>query len=351
MKIRTLLAVFLLMIINVAPLNAQTAPRFDVFFDPQAQEAYFVEASTGLSLLASVAGSQHVLLPSGLLYQDAETGEARLLTASGNEQTLTWLATATATTTVRWVVSANQRWIGWVVAESGSGGTASALYTATTSGDNVQLAARIESAEGKIAYPLALSEDDDTLFYALQLPPNPDNYRVFFDALDVYALDVRSSQSEHLPNEPLCPCGVGFSADGRTVARLELEGDGSGFVVRVNDLVANTSEMIPAIDNFTHTQAGDVLVSDDGNLIFYASARGLRAGSSERYAMILVDRGRKTQTLLTGALIDGIRPVRFSEDGEAVIAVGLNSSGTYKLTLATGDLKQVSAYNWLGELE
>lgn len=331
-----------------APAKAQ-APLYDVFLDPVAEQIYFVAALSGLSSVLPARGSQHVLLRDGVLFQEADTGFARRI-APNSSTVLTWIQPASPTVRVQWVASANGRWLAWTVIQREGLVLVSELHLALHDGTEAKLITKVFSNDAAGAYPLAVTDDGKTLFYSLQPAPDPTTYRAFPVATNVYRLDAASAQATQLPNEPLCPCAAGVSADGTHYVRLPLDADGNGFTVRLRVLPNGAEVIIPAVENFTHTQAGGVLVSDDGSRVVYASARGLRAGRSERYTVILADRARATQTLLTEALVNGVRPLAFTADGNGVILVGLTVGGTYKLDFGSREMRQVSAYNFMGQL-
>ena len=344
------LLVLVLLGIGMPTVSHAQQTGYDVFFDPDGQTLYFVDASTGLSSVSQAEGSQHTLLNTGVLYQEASTGFPRLV-APRSSTVLTWMQPATDSISVQWIASPDGKRLVWTVVQSSGATMISDLHLAQVSGDDARVIKHIESADGSAAYPLLITNDGLTLFYTLQPPPSPITYLVFPVAADIHRLDLSSGEDERLPNEPNCACPAGFSADGQFYARLEPNTKGSGFAVRLWSLPNQSDSLIPVIPNFLHTQAGDVLISKDGNQMVYASARGVSAGRSERYAVILVDRQRNTQTLLTDALTDGLRPLNFTPDGKSVILVGMAKGGTYKLNLTTQARLQVSAYNFLGQLQ
>src|SRR5206468_4243103 len=101
-------------------------------------------------------------------------------------------------------------------------------------------------------------------------------------------------------------------------------------------------------------QAGYLLVSRDGNLIVYTSARGVPPAKGvpvERYAIVLIDVARHQQRVVVSSLRANLRPISYEAGNSAVILTGTDTDGTYKLTLADGKLLQVSAYTFLGTLK
>jgi hypothetical protein len=339
---------FGILVVNPTSAQRNLGQLYEVFLDPDAQQVYFVDALSGLSTVIRADGSQHVVVNNGVLFQEAETGFPRLI-APNSSTVLTWIQPASDAVNVQWIASPNGRRLAWSVIQQTSAGIITELHTARSDGTQAALITKLPSPDSLAATPLAVTDDGRVLFYTLQALPSPRLYLAFPVAADVFRLEVETGRAERLPNEPLCRCAAGFSPNGAYYARLTPEGDGSGFFLRLRTVGSPTETVFAPIDNLTHTQAGALLIAPDGSRVVYASARGLRPGRSERYALILADRTSGQQTLLTDALTVGVRPVAFTPGGEGVIAVGLTQAGTYKLTFKNRELRQVSAYSWLGQ--
>lgn len=350
LQVNRLLFVALCMCLLLPDSVGAQQTAYDVFFDPTGNGLYFVDARTGLSSVATVEGSQHTLLDTGVLFQDAFTGQPRLAAPDGQITTLAWIAPATQGVVVRWVVSTDRNHIAWSEVQSDGTNVISLVYAARSDGGDRKQVLRFSSTRRLAALPVHLATDGRTLYYTRQLLPEPGAYDLFERAADLYALDVRTGESTHLPDEPLCECAVGFTADGRQYARLQTEDDGNGFLVRLRDQAVGKLTILNAVDDLLHTQAGYVVVSPNGNIVLYASARGTGSLRSERWTLTLADRDAGTQTLLTGALTDGIRPLTFALDGKSVILIGITKPGTWKMALADRRLRPISAYNYLGSL-
>ena len=82
---------------------------------------------------------------------------------------------------------------------------------------------------------------------------------------------------------------MGFTADGLRFERLEPSPQ--GFAARLWDLSAKIDTPVTP-PGISHTQAGYLLLSRDGNLAVYTSARGVPPAKGvppERYALVLID--------------------------------------------------------------
>jgi hypothetical protein len=73
--------------------------------------------------------------------------------------------------------------------------------------------------------------------------------------------------------------------------------------------------------------------------------------SHERYAIVLIDIAKQEQRSLATLLENNLRPIAFEPDNSAVMLVGTDAGGTYKLPLDGGDLRPVSKDIFLGSID
>lgn len=333
-------------------VDAQTRTQYDVFFDPDAQTLLFMDVRSGLSTVVQARGTQHVLLPDGVLFQAAEGGQAQLARPDGTVTAVAWIQPAIPSVTVRWRLSANRERIAWSAIQADGTNVISLLFAARTDGTTSKLVLRASSTKGLASLPISINNSGTSVFYTRQPLPNPQEYRLFEYAADLYLAEVETGESRHLPDEPQCVCGVAVTSDGRQYARLIIPPNGSGFGLTLRDVTsAKQVVTLPPIENFTHTLAGDAIISDDGNLVVYASARGTGRPRSERWTLTVASRVANGQSLLLDApLVEGLRPIAFSADRSSVILVGITKPGTWKLALAERTLVQTATATFLGSL-
>jgi hypothetical protein len=290
-----------------------------------------------------------------VLYQENETGVIKVVYADGRTELHPALQTGGPKTTLSWVTSPDHKRLAWSLSQLTGTTLISDLFVSDADGSNEKLVLHTSSTRGITTTPLALTNDGATLFYSRQVDPSTETrkeYRLFPPIGDAFQLDVASGKTTDLPNDTGCLCAVGFTQDGRQYARLEPTADKTGFDLRLWDLSIKINNAIPA-PNITHTQAGYVLLSRDGSLAVYTSARGVppaRNVPPERYVIILVDVGRREQRIMNEPTVPKLRPVAFEPNNDAVLVVGVDTDGTYKLSLTDGTLLQVSAYTFLGTI-
>src|SRR5262249_21148780 len=99
--------------------------------------------------------------------------------------------------------------------------------------------------------------------------------------------------------------------------------------------------------------AGNILISHDGTFVLYTMARGTpptKYSPPEQYSLVLVDTGRQQQRIVATQIPINMQPFAFTNDNDAVMLVGIDKVGTYKLSLKDGTLTQISAYSYLGTI-
>jgi hypothetical protein len=155
----------------------------------------------------------------------------------------------------------------------------------------------------------------------------------------------------YLPNEPGCYCGAGFG--GGYFLRLAVSQSLSSFNLRVFDLTAQIERTVNGDTPENFTQGGDILVSTDGTRAIYALARVRDFGSPGQVVQsvfMLVDLTAETQRQLTLPQTLFIRPVAWTEGNDAVIFTSPTRAGTWKMSMETGLLTEVSSAQFVGNI-
>ncbi len=358
---RRALSGLLLCIIFFGPVNtghAQTTDKsYDVFLNSSISNGkpglFFVDARTGLSSVVVTNGTRHTLLGNGVLFQELDTKAIKIAYPDGRIEPYAAIQVDSADWDVNWVVSPDHMQIAWSVSHTEGASLLSDLFVATADGSKKnKLVLHASSTKGLDTIPLALTDDGNTLFYARQQKKDPNAYQLYTTATEVYSLDTTTGQPTQLPGSSGCDCAVGFSEDGRLLMRLESADGQQGFSARLWDLSIKVDTEIPA-SGLNYLQAGYLLLSHDGNLAIYSSARGVLPAKGvppEQYVLVLVDVARRQQRVLTDQLKSNLRPVAFERDNSTVLLVNTDKDGTYKLSLKDGTLLPDSAYTFLGTL-
>ncbi|MHB8630256.1 MAG: TolB-like translocation protein [Aggregatilineales bacterium] len=348
---------------NYAYAQASPSDSYDVFLNrtatPGSDTLYFVSARTGLSTVVTVNSAANIndyaLLGGGLVFRD-KTGTANEAYPDGHIAPLNFIGTAPSGGSIRWAVSPDHSWIVWVIAHTEAGSLLSDLYVARADGTGKQLALHTSSSKGLGLRPLAITNDGSAAFYSRQAD-SANAVNTYLVAPDVYQVTTAAGQPVQLPGEPRCPCTAAFSADGRLFFRLE--STAHGFAAHFVDLSANPAANSPGntevrldppglIAGFSIVQAGDALLSDKGNLAVYSVASGALGTKAAQYALILADATQRQQRVIVPPRSERLRPVAFAPN--ALILVGADKDGTYRLWLPDGTLTPLSADTYLGTL-
>ncbi len=310
----------------------------------------FIDSVTGETVSADVEGGRFTIVGGYVLYQQPN-GTLFRLWPDGRTELHPFIQPAPETQQIDWVVSPDQNWIAWTLANRAGGGQ---VVTITTLARADGTEPRVLLMDGPDAFmrirPLALT--DDGIFFFDRQPQGVGDYFFYSQYAAVHRLDPGSSEPRLLPFEPNCFCGAGLSADGRYFARLERVSETGGYDMRVWNLEAGLDSFAPSIPA-PYEIAGAVLVAPDGSRVVYSLANNLTldsAGSGrERFMLALVDVAAEEQRpLLFNPLLVPLLPMGWTDGGGSVLLYNPRQDGTWKLILETGEIRQVSGGTRIG---
>lgn len=349
----------LLVMIGIAPVSrgraagpanrAAAQTRLDVFIerDPATDEAniYFVDALSGLSTVVNVSsGRRFTLVGDYVLYEKANSGTIMRATASGMQEPHPFIQRAVDTEKLRWITSPDAQTIAWVRVDTGDN---SEVYVAWADGRDLrQLPIDSPGPAFELA-PVALANGMTAFFYDAEHSP-PDAPFTTFNHIIEY--NIADEAFYDLPQEPNCPCGAAFSADGRIFARLEASNGEGPFALHIWDLPTDADISIPA-PNIPYRSAGDLLLNATGTFAVYGAASNVSETDDTtelRYALVLVDAVTQQQYLVLEPSPLRYRPLAFIDADSALLVS--TDEGTYKLSFVTGELDLVSDKLYLGSI-
>ena len=342
-----ILLLVLLAMPGAARARQGTPLRVEVFLeqDPQTGEAkiYFMDPLSGLSTVVNVeSGQQFTLVGGTVIYEKSRTGAIMQANPDGTLEPHPFIRRAVDTQSLRWVVSQDGQSIAWVtVSQAG----VSQAYAAWADGSDLRQLPISTPGDALELFPLALSNSMTQFFYDAAAPmvPAEGPYRTYslvalYNLLDEAFLP--------LDEEPDCDCGAAVSADGRILARLEgIQGIGP-FALHIWDLPTGADIRIDP-PNLNFAYAGDLIVNSTGTFAAYSAADTL---TPDQYVLVLVNLVDQTQT---AALVPGparYQPLAFIDGDRALLLAGITEGGTYKLDLASGELRRVSNDLYLGAI-
>ncbi|MFO7322342.1 MAG: hypothetical protein DIU68_011465 [Chloroflexota bacterium] len=305
---------------------------------------------SGAQIRASVNGERYTIVGDEILYYDRAAHRVRLVGPDGSVRDHPFMQPSAASRRIDWLVSPDGGRLAWTITE----GSSSALMTITTVA-NIDGSDRREvlvdgPRDGIRAFPVAFSDNGDTLYMDYQ-PDLIGDLTPFRQYAGMFSVDLETLDVAMLPGEPGCFCGGGIGRD--RFLRLALTEDLRGFDVHLYDLPDGPRVVIPALNLTGFTQGGDVLISSDGTRAVYALAQVRDFGTpqmSVRSVFVLVNLVERTQTALTQPITTFVRPIGWTDHDSAILFTSPTLDGTWKINLADGTLTKVAAATYVGLL-
>jgi hypothetical protein len=306
----------------------------------------FINLITGEETSTVVNGNQYTVLPTGVLFEDAETHRALVATPDGQVEPHPLIQPGEFARRVDWTVSSDGRALAWTI----TGGTPTQLTTTTWvwDGENTRQVFVDGPHDGIRAFPIAFNSGRDILYMDYQ-PDTIADFTPFRQYAALFSLDLETGETRSLPGEAGCFCGGGIA--GGKFLRLTLAE--SGFDLHVVNLENGLQQRIEGIGLSDYTQGGDVLISPDGARAVYALAQVQGFGTSEQAlqtVFILVDLATMTQSrwIETGDLF--LHPVAWTDDASAILLTSPQQNGTWKANVEQNTLQSIATVTYLGTM-
>ncbi len=343
---------------TAAPAVAQQVYAWEVYLERGIDETgrdrlIFSDTLSGEERSLEVYGERYTPLGRSVLFSEPFTNRVLLASADGTVREHPFIQPGAQTQRIDWVVSGDGQRIAWTLTNGLDRSSLSTLTTvANIDGTNPVQALADGPRDGFRALPISFNADN-TILYMDMHPDGISEFSPYNQYLELFALDLTNGTRTGLPGEPRCFCGAGLGAG--YFVRLNLSSDLSGFDVLVYPPGAlTTAGIIPALRLNGFTQAGDVLVSPDGQYAIYALAQVENFGArSQRIRSIfaLVDLEALTQRDLTAPSETFLRPLQWTDDNSAVLFSAPQEDGTWKVYLDTGRLLRIADNTYIGALQ
>lgn len=346
-----LVAITLVPAMSPARAQERVPVHYDVFVqrDPATNQAriFFLDALSGLSTVVNAGESTgFTLVDDYVLYESLQTGAIMQAALNGTAAPHPFIQRRDGAQ-VRWVVSPDGRAIAWVTVSTDG---QSAAFAAWADGSGLRQLPIDSPAAPLTLAPVALSNGMQRFVYDTAHDPAAEQPggTPYGPYTHLAAYDITAEQFVPLPSEPNCPCGAGFTPDGRVFLRLEAPGGDGPFSVHIWDIDSGAETRVDPPD-FPYRHGGDVLLNGLGTLAIYSVTAQAEDGV-QRHALILVDLVLSQQYLITSPGPTRYHPHAFIDDDRAVMLVDANLTGTYKLNLDNGNLRPVSDLAYLGTI-
>ncbi len=318
--------------------------------DNGADELTFIDVLSGDETPVEVQGERYTLAGDHVMYYDPAAGRMMVAYPDGRVQEHPFIQPAGDTRRVDWLVSPDASQIAWTLTSGTSTGLTTVTTLANLDGTNPRQVL-VDGPRNSIrALPVAFNADQTTLYMDFQ-PDGVGDFTPFQQYAGLFGLDVEAGTQTYLPGEPGCFCGAGFG-DGWFL-RLAVSNDLSGFDLKTYFLTGDVEQTLPALSLNNYTQAGDIVISPDGEKAVYAVAQIRDFGTADqsvRTVFVLVDLETMTQSALTEPITTFVEPLAWTEDNSAVIFTSRQRDGTWKISLSDGKLTKVAEATYLGVL-
>ncbi len=312
----------------------------------------FINWLAGASPSLDVAGERYTAAGDRLIYFDTERRQVMQVQAGGVPQPHPFMQLSDGALRVDWTVDPDARHLAWTLTfEQGGGALLTRTFFASIDGAGQREVLVDGPRAGIRALPVALSPDGQHLYMDAH-PDGLGRFVAYMQYAGLFVLDLTTGVIEPLPGEPACFCGAGLGAG--HLVRLSLTEDLSGFDLNIYNLDLAAQATVEAVRLSNYTQAGDVLIAPDGSLAVYALSQVDAFGTEDQSVQtvfMLVDMLAHTQRPLSDPIATYVHPVAWTEENAAILLTSPQTSGTWKMNLAAGDLVQVASATYLGQLQ
>ena len=351
-----------LLLLCIMPVVAQDTiqPDFDnhtwdIFIERNTPEdgidtLIFVDALTGETVSIESSGERYTPLLDGVLFFDWVDQEVMFATPNGIVAVHPFITFSSSARRVDWVVSDDRKSIAWTLTREVNGNLITTTFIADIEGSNIREILIDGPRENVRALPIAFSEDNSELYMDAH-PDGISKFSPYTQYAGLFSVDLRSGDIRALPGEPSCFCGAGFGSG--MLLRLSLNNELDGFNVNVFSVEGGQARTIDAITRRNYTQAGDVLVSDDGAFAVYALSQVRGFGTIEqivRTVFIQVDLLTLEQAIINNPITTFVHPVAWTEDNTAILFTSEQQNGTWKINVEDGQLVKVANASYIGRL-
>lgn len=348
---RAVLFVLLLVSLTAQAQQATPTPQtvYQVWRDTRAGVLVFIDPATGQEQRLPASGERFTAVRGGVLWWDGSAGQVMWATPDGLVRPHPFIQLRAGDSRVDWVASDGGRRILWTLLRDTGSEVSTQTWAASIDGENRRIIYDETRSDGLRVKPVAFAPDGQTVVMDYQ-PVGLDNLLIFPQFAALFRLDITQDRPEpvFLDGEPGDFSGAGIR-DGRVV-RLTVAGELGGFDVRVLDLALGRALTIDALRLTGYTLAGDVAVSPDGDKAVYTLAMITGGAGAARVesVLVLVDVTGLTQTPLTAPQSRLLRPLGWTDAGEAVLLFDPAQDGTWKVRLDSGRVEQVASLTWVG---
>jgi hypothetical protein len=314
-----------------------------------ADNLIFMDVLTGDVASAQIFGERYTPLGDKVLFFDNVNRSVMTVNTLGTVTPHPFIQLGTARR-VDWVRSSEQRLIAWTLTYDETDGLRTLTQIADPSGANQrEVFSDGPRTDGLRALPIAFSVANDHLIMDFH-PDIISEFAPYTQYAGLFQLSLDDSTILPLPDDT-SPCFCSATLRAGQLLRLSVTADLSGFDVLVFDLETEGRDRIDAIRLNDFTQAGNMLISPDGNRAVYAMSQvpNFTASPDEvRTILMSVNLDTMQQEQLSDPITQYLNPVRWTEDNTAILFTSPDRDGTWKINIEDGELTRVAEATYIG---
>lgn len=335
-----------------------SSQSWDVFIkqgaeNPSETSVIFIDLLTGDSIAVVTAGDRHTLIDGAVLYFDQAEQQVKLVKPDGIIRDHPFVVLDSSDLRIDWAVSADGRRIAWAISrKSDNEQLTTTLRVADAAGTEIRDLLIYGPRSGIRLVPLAFNETGETFYVEVHADGTADagayTRRSGLFALDFSADHVATSA---LPGDRTCFCAVGFAEN--VMVQLGQRGGSAGTQLEIYELGTGAMRVVPPVSLGSYNEAGNILVSADGNMAVYALSQitGFTAEQQEvRSVIVLADLANAKQMVINYPMSALARPISWTEGNSAVLLTQEGSGATWKMQLDDGETVKVADAVYLGML-
>lgn len=315
----------------------------------------FVDLITGEEISLTANGDRYTALDGQILYWDMDARRVRLVSPDGTTHDHPFIQPGENGRRVDWLIAPDGMMIAWTITEGPPEALVTATYVSGQNGNDTRLVLRDGPREAIRAFPVAFNSEKSMLYMDYQ-PDTIGDVIPYRQYAALFSVDLASGVTQSLPGEAGCFCGAGFGAG--KFLRMTLAPDNTGFdlhVISLDDAPESSSIVttLPAVGLSDYTQSSEIILAPDGTRALYVLSQVRGFGSPQgqfQTAFVLVDLVNMEQQIIGQPEPRLLRPIRWTDDGSAVLFVSPFENGTWKLNIAAEQVEQIARAAFIGTL-
>ncbi|MGB7337765.1 MAG: hypothetical protein WBC91_02650 [Phototrophicaceae bacterium] len=356
MRVRQAVLLCIILLLGVTPSHTQedASPYWQIFIERNPEQLgtdrlQFINVLSGELVISDVNGERYTPLDTYLLYYDPTTRSVMTARPDGSVTPHPFIQLGAARR-VDWLVSPDERLIAWTLTYDNIDGLTTVTTVSNPAGTNQNLILSDGPRnDGVRVFPVAFTTENAAIIMDSQ-PDGIGDLAPYRQYANLFQLSLIDGAITPLIGEPSCFCAASLRGD--QLIRLSIRSDFTGFDVSLYNLATQQSQTIPSLGLVNYTQGGNILISPDGTQAVYALSQ-VEIGANQptvRTVMMHVDLQTRIQRQLTEPITSYLEAIGWTEDNNAILVSIPERDGTWKIDIATGDLRRIATATFVGTI-